>query len=48
MKHGEGCYFYNNGDIYLGNWYNNRKDGFGVHYYDCGFIYKGFWKNSKK
>ena len=24
-KHGEGSYFYRNGDIYMGNWINNLK-----------------------
>ena len=33
FKHGEGTYFYENGDIYVGEWQWNRKHGHGVYFH---------------
>ncbi|KAJ3383226.1 hypothetical protein HDU92_004297 [Lobulomyces angularis] len=37
-----------NGDIYLGQWKNNLKDGDGTYYYKNGRIYEGEWKENKR
>ena len=36
---------YNNGDIYKGNWINDKKEGNGKMIYKNGYIYEGNWKN---
>ena len=37
----------NEGDIYIGEIKNNKREGYGI-YYNNGNIYKGEWKDSKK
>ena len=33
MKHGYGKYTYENGNIYEGQWKDDKKEGFGTFYY---------------
>ena len=45
--------YYNNGDIYEGDWKNDEKEGKGTEYYNRddqfkGDKYVGDWKNCKK
>ena len=41
-REGQGKYIYKNGDIYEGNWKNNKKEGKGVYYFNQkGEKYKG-------
>ena len=45
-RHGEGIYYYVNGDIYEGNWKNNKKDGEGtLVYQNDSRTYVGQFKN---
>ena len=40
-------YLYRNGDIYEGQWNNDKKDGEGKMIYNNGEIEDGIWKNGK-
>jgi len=35
----------NDGDIYKGEWKNNKKNGYGEYYYEDGKIYKGEFRD---
>ena len=37
---------YYNGNIYIGEWKNNKIEGNGIYYFSNGDIYEGEWKNS--
>ena len=37
--------FYNNGDVYKGNWVAGRKEGKGLYYYNDGSRYEGDFEN---
>ena len=39
---------YENGDVYLGNFKNGKKDGKGIMIYTNGEIFEGYWKNDNK
>ena len=39
---------YNNGDIYMGEWKNNKIEGVGKYYFYNGTRYEGEWKNNKR
>ena len=41
------CHYYN-GDIYIGELLNNKREGFGIYYYHNGNRYEGEWKNDNK
>jgi hypothetical protein len=44
-----GTYTWENGDVYDGDWKNNKMDGLGTFYYKkSGNEYDGDWKNNKK
>lgn len=44
-----GTYTWENGDVYDGDWRNNKKHGVGTYYYKkSGNEYDGDWKNNKK
>jgi hypothetical protein len=36
---------YSNGNVYQGEFYQNKRQGFGVYNYLCGSKYEGFWNN---
>jgi len=40
-KHGLGVYAYPNGDVYKGQWLQDRKQGSGVYYFAAGGFYAG-------
>ena len=42
------CYRYPNGDIYIGTFENNSRNGFGHYLYENGNSYKGMWKDGQK
>ena len=42
---GTGKFFYNNGDIYEGDFKNGKKEGNGKIYYENGDRYEGEFKN---
>ena len=39
---------YKNGEKYIGEVFNNKKEGFGIYYYSNGNRYEGEWKNDMK
>lgn len=47
LKQGMGKMVYKNGDVYEGNWSNNKREGFGVYLYSNGDVYSGNWLDSK-
>ena len=44
----KGIMKYENGDVYLGNFKNGKKDGKGIMIYTNGEIFEGYWKNDNK
>ena len=44
-KEGKGIMKYNNGDLYEGEWKNDKKEGNGIMKFENGNIYEGEWKN---
>ncbi len=48
IRKGYGIYYYENGDIYEGEWDNNEKSGVGEYIYSDGSIFRGEWLNDKK
>ncbi len=48
LPKGKGIMEYPNGDIYKGDWNDNKKDGKGEMLYKNGNKYKGAWKNNMK
>ena len=47
-KNGKGIEFFNNGDIYEGNYKNNKKEGKGIYYFNFGDNYEGDYKNDER
>ena len=45
-KHGQGTYFYKNGDKYSGQWINDDKHGQGAYTWKSGNKYVGQWKTN--
>ena len=50
--HGKGLLQYNNGDLYIGNFFNHNKHGYGIRIvknteYNKINIFEGFWKENK-
>ena len=42
-RHGFGEITYQNGDVYKGNWDNDKYQGYGEYYFKDGRVYKGQW-----
>jgi hypothetical protein len=42
---GNGKFWHVDGDIYEGEWFNNRANGYGVLLHPDGARYEGMWKN---
>lgn len=47
-KHGEGRMNYTNGDVYEGQWKNDKRDGKGKLTYANGDVLYGTWRNGFK
>jgi hypothetical protein len=47
-KNGYGEIVYKNGDVYEGDWKDDRKHGYGKMKYSNGNFYEGDWKNDRK
>jgi hypothetical protein len=45
---GKGKMIYNNGDMYEGDWKNDKMEGYGKFIYNNGDIYEGDWKDNKR
>ncbi len=41
---GYGVYTWNNGEQYVGEWINKKRNGKGINYFTSGVIYDGVWK----
>jgi hypothetical protein len=46
QKHGNGTETNSNGEIYKGEWINNKREGNGVLQYLIGMKYEGEWINN--
>lgn len=45
MRHGHGKFFYQDGGMYDGEWYQNKMNGYGKLFYQSGKLaYDGYWK----
>ena len=42
-----GAYYYPNGDKYVGEYQNGKKNGKGICYFASGDTYEGDWKDNK-
>ena len=40
--------YYNNGNLYVGDWKNNKVEGKGIYIYNNGDIYEGEYINGKR
>ena len=47
-KHGDGAYYFPNGDKYVGEWRHGKKHGDGVYSFSSGERYEGKWKKGEK
>ena len=47
VKHGQGRYFWSNGNAFEGEYMNGVRNGMGIMYTDDGDWYEGLWKNDK-
>lgn len=47
-KHGQGTYFFPNGDRYQGKWKRGKKHGQGTYFFSEGDKYVGKWRDGKK
>ena len=45
VPEGKGIMYWNNGDIYEGDWKNDKREGKGIMFKKNGDIYEGEWKN---
>lgn len=43
MMHGKGQLIHSNGEIYEGQWKNDKANGFGKYKHSDGAIYEGDW-----
>ena len=43
---GKGKFYYNNGNIYVGDLKNDELVGKGIYYFNNGDRYEGGWKNN--
>ncbi len=47
-KHGEGIYFFPNGDRYEGKWKKGKQHGQGTYFFPNGDKYEGKWEDGQK
>ena len=47
MACGDGKFFHTDGDIYAGQWLNNKANGFGIYTNLKGAKYEGNWKEDQ-
>lgn len=44
-RHGEGIYYFRNGDVYEGAWIYNIPSGYGTYTFAIGGVYQGDFLN---
>ena len=47
MAQGKGRLIHSDGDIYDGNWFEDKAHGYGVYSHADGARYEGSWKEDK-
>lgn len=48
MRHGRGKFYYQDGAMYDGRWYQNKMQGYGKLYYQSGKLaYEGYWHSDQ-
>lgn len=47
MFHGQGTFYFANGDVYVGQWVENKRSGRGIMYFEDGDRYEGEFLNDK-
>ena len=45
MANGKGRLIYSNGDVYVGEWKDNKTEGYGMQQNFKGSKYEGHWSN---
>ena len=45
MAEGQGTFYHANGDVYTGEFFQDRANGFGVYVHSNGQRYEVFWKD---
>lgn len=48
LAHGQGTYYWNDGERYEGQWEEGQRNGFGIDYYPNGDRYEGNFVNNRK
>ena len=49
LKHGQGTFHYQNGNVYVGSWFKDKKSGSGkMVYAQSGSVYEGNWVNDQR
>ena len=48
MVHGKGKFYHADGDIFEGEWKNDKITGYGVYYHTNGAKYEGEWLNDNQ
>ena len=43
LKHVQWIYIWEEGDVYDGDWANDKQEGYGVYEYATGSKYEGYW-----
>jgi len=46
QKHGEGCFFWDTGELYVGDWRFNKMEGEGIFFFAYGGYMIGNFENS--
>lgn len=47
-RHGQGSYYFKDGDKYIGKWKDHKYNGYGSYFFKDGRSYEGQWKNDFK
>ena len=47
MANGTGRLIHADGDVYEGEWLNDKAHGYGVYHHMDGAVYKGMWQDDK-
>ncbi len=45
MADGKGKFYHTDGDLFEGDWIQDKANGFGVYIHAQGGRYEGFWKD---
>lgn len=48
LRHGEGIFYFKNGDVYFGGWINDGMSGYGIYLFESGEKYEGEFRDNVK